>query len=813
MRIIKLAFVGCILMVGQLMVAQTSFRGRIVDEETKTPIKGAKISISNQGIGALSNDKGYFAYSKYHQILDKYSELTITAPGYKNVIKSGAEIRQLLGTVSTVYLEKGGKQKKKKQSLDKVHIYWDISAATVPYDSDKVWDKLTAFMTESKVKTVYFTSFSSTVMETEKIEISEESLTALREKISNQDVYGFSDYSIVKDQHVDAIILISNGDPFYSEAQLQGRVPTYVYPIGEQQNGSYLNSIVQFTDGGFLETPKGLRNDGTTAIGRQIKGTVSSVSGPVQGAGVIRKGSLQEYFSKASGSFEIPADEGDILTFSYLGMRSKTVLVEDSSTPLHIQLEPLAEVLDEVTLEGKAKEKEEKVLTGYGEESRDKLGYSANYITSENIKPSAQYVSDILRGQFAGVRILGFGPNASIQIRSGSATLGGTGSGGPLFVIDNNILAGTSLSEINGFVDPQNIESISILKSASATVRYGTLGIDGVVIIRTKTGTKAETDENGVPVSLLVTGNEYEGEDLLTPDYRDVKEAYITQLDQLPNTEAKYQRYMKMEAVRDPSLAFYIDMAQYFRRLDTGKAEEILNKLMVLGGENAKVLRIVAYLYEEAGDVQKARRMYERIVKLAPGKAQSYRDLAMIYQETDEYNKALELYINMLSGRIVGINFEGMESYLVSELNHLIAKYKDKIEYERLPNEWLQAGYNVDLRMVVEWSDHSTPFEFQFVNPDRKYFKWAHTLDQNKERMFLEQEQGFQMEEFIVDDAPSGNWIVNIQYLGEASNSALPPYIKYTLYRNFGTSREQKEVKVIKLYLQDDKVTLSRIKI
>jgi len=381
-------------------------------------------------------------------------------------------------------------------------------------------------------------------------------------------------------------------------------------------------------------------------------------------------------------------------------------------------------------------------------------------LSAESIKPSAQYVSDILRGQFAGVIINGFGPNATLQIRGGGQTFGGTGSNGaPLWVIDNNLLTDVSLFDINTFVDPQNIASITILKSLAATVRYGTIGIDGAIIIKTKTGTQLETD--------LVTSTK--------------------------------------------SAAFYVDMALYFQKYDTDITEEILNKLAVLGGANVKVLRVLAYLYEAGGQNNKARLVYERILKLAPGESQSYRDLAMIYQEVGAYNKSLELYINMLSSQIMGVNFTGMGRVLKSELNRLVSRHKSKIDFSRLPNEFLRVGYDIDLRMVIEWSDRNVPFEFQFVNPRKKYYNWIHTLDQNKDRLYEEQDQGFQIEEFIVDDAPSGDWIVNIQYLGGADEFTIPPYLKYTVYHNYGTSRETKEIKVVKLYLQEEKVTLSKI--
>ena len=552
----------------------------------------------------------------------------------------------------------------------------------------------------------------------------------------------------------------------------------------------------------------------------RIKGRVYNPAGPIQGASILRKGSFDEYFSKVDGSFAIPATSGDILNFSYLGMHSKGVIIEDESQFLDVAMEPIAELLDEVVLQGKERE-DEKIITAYGKESRDQIGYSVNYLTSDEIKPSAQYVSDILRGRFAGVTVTGFGPTANLTMRPGLGTpespipsSGGVNdpANGNRFawVIDNSIILAT-LGEVNSFIDPHNIESISVLKSSIATNRYGTIAIAGAIVIKTKTLVPLESLNGATrPGSALVKGNTYE-ENLKALEAATNVPSYIKELMQLQTLNERYARYEEMASAQDPSVTFYVDMAQYFQQFDATRASQILDELATLGRSNVKVLRVLAYLYEAGKDYDKARLTYERVLKLAPHETQSYRDLALIYQEVEEYNKSLELYINMLGEQIMGLDFSGLEKPLKSELNHLIARHKDKIAFDRLPNTWLRVGYKVDLRMVIEWSDRSVPFEFQFVNPERKFFEWTHTLDQNKERLFQERDQGFQTEEFIIDDAPQGNWLVNIQYLGEEDEFTIPPYLKYTIYHNYGTPQETKEVKVIKLYLQEEKVTLSKI--
>jgi len=1093
----KLLSVLVFLFFNTLIYGQTTFRGVVLDAKNKAPIIEAKIGIIGQGVGEITNDKGYFVYSKYHEVLDEDSILEISAQGYKPIIKKGSEIRQLFGTPSTIYLEKDRKFKNKTSTaFEDIVLYWDNSASSEKRNFNTEWQTVSHFIQRKEVKNIKLVVFNTGVIWEEEINLSKTSLIMLRDKLGAIKSEGLSNYDVIDSFDASAILLVSDGNPIFGEGHFSSNVPVYIVASGSGKN-EYFNKLSKFTGGKILtvleknqlekesliaatstnlntnssnitanklityesvikgsvssvfgpiqgasisikgnleeyytevdgvfsivadETdilkfsylgmhPKTLtgrevlkngnielipkadvldevtlkgKNDrgsekidigfgevskdalgiavnhissedikpsaqfvtdilrgqfagilvvrngllagqekvllrggtpalwvvdgvivsptnpsdpnagvppdfldaqniesmtiikspaGTVAYGgvpailvktktatrferrkesaynsalikdneyteelssiddgliaanqrKMLKGKVYNPAGPIQGASILRRGSFDEYFSKADGSFAIPATAGDILNFSYLGMHSKGIVIEDELQFLDIPMEPIAELLDEVVLKGKERE-DEKILTAYGKESRDKIGYAINYLTSEEIKPSVQYVSDILRGRFAGVTVTGFGPTANLRLRPGLGTprspipsSGGVGdpSSGNRFawVIDNSIILAT-LGEINLFVDPHNIESLTVLKSSIATNRYGTIAVGGAIVIKTKTLVPLESLNAATnPKSALVKGNTYE-ENLKTIDIAANAPSYIKELMQLQTLSERYERYEEMASAQDPSVAFYVDMAQYFQQYDITRVGQILDKLATLGRSNVKVLRVLAYLYEAGKDYEKARLTYERILKLAPHETQSYRDLALVYQEVGEYNKSLELYINMLGEQIMGLDFSGLEKPLKSELNHLVARHKDKIAFDRLPNEWLRVGYKIDLRMVIEWSDRSAPFEFQFVNPERKFFEWSHTLDQNKERLFQEQDQGFQTEEFIIDDAPQGDWLVNIQYLGEADEFTLPPYLKYTIYRNYGTPQETKEIKVIKLYLQEEKVTLSKI--
>ena len=166
------------------------------------------------------------------------------------------------------------------------------------------------------------------------------------------------------------------------------------------------------------------------------------------------------------------------------------------------------------------------------------------------------------------------------------------------------------------------------------------------------------------------------------------------------------------------------------------------------------------------------------------------------------------MYKQILANTTEGVDFSGLKKPAESELRQLISHHKAKVNYADLPNDLLDARFKNDVRVVFQWNDPSAEFEVQFVNPERKYYVWKHTLFDNKERLEQEAEQGFALEEFTVDDTTKGTWQINIKYLGEDTGYRNPSFLKYTLYQNFGKPNETKEVKSIKLYRYKDKVSL-----
>ncbi|MEK6155310.1 TonB-dependent receptor [Flavobacteriaceae bacterium 3-367] len=202
---------------------------------------------------------------------------------------------------------------------------------------------------------------------------------------------------------------------------------------------------------------------------QHISGTVSDETGPLPGANVLVKGTTQGTQTDFDGKYTITADSDAILIFSYIGFRTQEVPVNGRST-INIIMEEDANKLDEV------------VVTGYGTQSkRDVTGAVTSVDTEELLAIPATTFAQQLQGRAAGISIVNDarpGGEATVRIRG----FGTVGNNDPLYIIDG--VPSQSQSNLN----PNDIESLQILKDASAASIYGSRAANGVIIITTKKG-------------------------------------------------------------------------------------------------------------------------------------------------------------------------------------------------------------------------------------------------------------------------------------------------------------------------------------
>lgn len=226
---------------------------------------------------------------------------------------------------------------------------------------------------------------------------------------------------------------------------------------------------------------------------KKITGLVIDENGePVIGANVIEKGTTNGTVTDIDGRYSLSVPESSVLTVSYIGYADKEVRV-GTGTIIDVSLLEDTQALDEV------------VVVGYGTMKKSDLTGSVVNVNQEQLRnlPTTS-IDQKLVGQVAGVQIQQVsgapGAGTAIKIRGNGSISAGND---PLYVVDGMPYSSGFNQNLNpmSFINPNDIESITVLKDASSTAIYGSRGANGVIMITTKRGNYDQTD---VSVSSMV---------------------------------------------------------------------------------------------------------------------------------------------------------------------------------------------------------------------------------------------------------------------------------------------------------------------
>lgn len=210
-----------------------------------------------------------------------------------------------------------------------------------------------------------------------------------------------------------------------------------------------------------------------------IRGTVTSAddSQPLAGAAVLIDGTATGEITGADGRYSISAAPGDVLVFSFLGMESQSITVGDR-TEINVTLAPDTNTLEDVVVTALAIKREEKAL-----------GYAVQRLDENSVqRVQGLDVATSLTGKVAGMTIYNssdFGTESTISLRGET----------PLLVIDGVPYSNMSLRDVSA----EDIESIEVLKGATASALYGYRGASGAIMVTTKNGTSGDA---GLTVTL-----------------------------------------------------------------------------------------------------------------------------------------------------------------------------------------------------------------------------------------------------------------------------------------------------------------------
>ena len=219
----------------------------------------------------------------------------------------------------------------------------------------------------------------------------------------------------------------------------------------------------------------------------KVTGTVTGSDGmPLPGVSVVIKGTTRGVSTDFDGKYELQAAANETIEYSFLGYRTLQRKVTKASGTLTL----------DVVLQEEAQQIDEVIVTGYMQTKKDAATAGITTVGSESLgklNPTTS-VDNMLQGKAVGVDVTGLngkpGQTAFIKVRGAvSLNVKGGDKSQPLYVIDGVFVDKDDLNILN----PNDIESMSVLKDAAATAIYGSRGANGVVVITTKQGKKGQT--------------------------------------------------------------------------------------------------------------------------------------------------------------------------------------------------------------------------------------------------------------------------------------------------------------------------------
>lgn len=707
-------------------------------------------------------------------------------------------------------------QLEKRQKPEDIVLYWDTSLSMQHRNIDKDLLFLKEYISTLKNTTIVVVPFSNKTGERKQFIVKNGDSKDLLQMLAELKYDGGSNFSDLfkETDKPDQYLVFTDGYDTYGNHEFMYGTPVFYINSKEKANDVALQEGGFSSEGYYINLSNTTTQKAVTLINYDLKdsvvyatnqnielvsGTVYSDKIPVQGCKVIVKGTLTEAITDKEGKFSLPVDTNQMLSFQHFNMISKDIIY-DGSKNISVKLNPKYVNLSEVNLRVKKRKLKEKDPYYY----ERKAAFGEQIFTKEELPKNVEHLSDLIRRTLFKVNVIGFGLGAEFVSRRSRSSIFSDNPGGDkvLFVVDNN-----PQSQPPIFLQPSQIETIYFMPARTASIQYGGRGNNGAIVINTTYGYKI--DDNYVN-PLLVVGNDYKESTFLLDNNQNRPE-YVNVLWNSTTYSSALETYYELRKKHKNRIPFYVYCAAYFKQWDKEFSKQIISNVAEIANDNYGALRTLAFLLEENKDIHKATVVYEKLLELKPEYAQSYLDIARIYKENKEYEKAFNIYKKILQDHKEETEFVEVRKQAESELRHLLNHHRSHVSYTDISKEFLTVK-SVPVRIVFDWNDPQAEFEFQFVNPEKKYEKWTHRFEENKELFQKETKYGVVSKEFVVDESMLGEWIINVQSFEEESKQN-PAFMKYTIYRNYGLAEETKTVKFIKLYTQKEKVTLDKFSI
>ncbi|NND16018.1 MAG: hypothetical protein HKN89_06805 [Eudoraea sp.] len=540
-----------------------------------------------------------------------------------------------------------------------------------------------------------------------------------------------------------------------------------------------------------------------------VKGIVTNTNSALEEVDVRSQKTGKSINTDEKGRYELTTTPGDILYFSYPGLATVEIILEDVTSVLNIKMNSELNLLDEVVLDQTRSKTQQElkreyttnknlINTAYGILDRNTSSGPLRIVDKSEMNSSGFDLASALIYRFPGIRVV----RPPENFTKPTIYLRGSSNSPAIYDVD-----GVLLKDFPDFLLLDNIERVAVLNGLAIVAKYGGIARGGVIDINTKTGSNfSSSGLTGTVDKALLRNNNYEELALTQNQVGKNLPEYMKAFRKAGSEKEAIRLYREISKSYGSYVYFVLDAFNYFSTYwnNSDFADQILSEHWDSFKLNPVALKALAYLYQELGENEEAHEILREVFILRPNYAQSYRDLAMSYSNIGEYRSALDMYARykyLLEEGFMPDDKDDFSQFLDRELCNFLALHGKSLtgwdHRKDCPGKKDSGG----TFMVFEWNDGEAEFNLQFINPENRYFVWEHSLKADPERIRDEKIKGYSCQEFLVDGNLEGSWQVNLKYLG--NKSLTPTYLKATIYYNYGTKAERQESKVFRVSLKD----------
>lgn len=706
-----------------------------------------------------------------------------------------------------------------QEHLNEVTICWDQSSSMTDRDLDKDFSYLADYFNDNPELEVTLLLFGIVVNE-HILQISEGNWEPLKSLLNSVHYDGATVYKNLNDKLEDKqeVMIFTDGKRLFKRDYLflpdnsvivnSNAVHDlkYLERTALRSNSRFIN-LFQSSDVNKSSESSTVKHDNSK---NSIKGVVYLDNKPFSNIDINIKGSVEGVTTDVDGNFNINAKVGDSLLVTNNRGRILKIVPIEFFNYTKIFLESSLIALDEVSVIEK-KESIEYVSNGYNTYNKDALGYEVASIESDEITAIETSAGDAVKNKVAGV-------NVSTKYRSGEkGGLAATEIRGrhsinadsnAMVVIDgipvNRSSVNDSKTDIHSgfvvdsdvadlsFIDPGNIEKISVLKGLAATNIWGAAGANGVILITTKTGGSRGSRQKIVEDRARLKNNIYNENNEIT----DQGSSYLKAFKSSKSIENAYLVYNTLKEVNTENKLLYLDAFSYFMDKDKQLAMIIISNLWENEPENVDVLKLLSLAFISVEDYDMAELINKEIIALRSKDVNTHLNQALVFKEKHKAKLAYNKLDAMLNGNTkYDLNTSGVSKTLNREIKNLVFTSKSDLSQVKVDPRYLN-NLKYKVRMVFQWNRPGAEFELQFVNPQNRYYNWKHTNEENKERLKNEIYKEYRLEEFEFNgDDANGKWIINALSLQDSkADEEIPLVLKATIYTDYGSVGQSKEL-------------------